>query len=793
MNTGGGDSEAEPKGLPPVGPDGEAPSELEDDLSDDPTMTLGDATSAPAPKAAGADSLPIDPGRYRLGAFLGAGGMGEVFEANDSVLERKVALKFDRKGRDASPDFLQEARLQARLGHPNIPPVHDMMVDAEGRPFYAMHRIRGNSFKDILDERECGESEWTLPRLLALFQQVCLALDFAHAQGVLHLDVKPANIMLGEYGELYLVDWGLSEEIGRSEGESVRGSPAYMSPEQTRSSDGLTPASDVFSLGSLLYQIACGQTPFRGSNTHQLLDRLRAGSFVRDERWASTPIELQDIVQRALEVEPSSRYPSAREVHDEIQLYLEGTKERERKLREARASVAKGEEELERRTEALAEADRIEAKLTAPESWQSADEKREHWGNEDRCELFRHRAEVALERATAFFSEAQRLAPEADEVRKRLGRHLWERFHEAEEHGDGFQRRFFESQLRRLDLHEYERALRGDGRLSLIVDPPADRIRLWRLEDRDRCLQPIEPAQEFQGKAVIDPIPMGSYLVEIEKHGCRSLRAPVAIGREQEVKLNWTLRRDSEIGDGLVQIPPGSFVMGGDPDTFSSVSRQTRWVEEFFIAEYPVTWEEYREFLQSAADGSSRVDTDLEALLPTVVSDGAQTWHFEENEARWWRAEPNRVNRRRWPIFSIDYFSAQAYCEWRSQRDGRSYRLPTDAEWEKAARGVDARRFPWGNRYDASFCHNSGSSPDKAQPAPVGTYSTDVSPYGVRDLAGGVREWCAGWFDQRNDQCLVRGGSWNFGPIGAHCAYRMGCAPKLSFSFLGFRLALSPS
>ncbi|MCA8960629.1 MAG: SUMF1/EgtB/PvdO family nonheme iron enzyme, partial [Planctomycetes bacterium] len=132
------------------------------------------------------------------------------------------------------------------------------------------------------------------------------------------------------------------------------------------------------------------------------------------------------------------------------------------------------------------------------------------------------------------------------------------------------------------------------------------------------------------------------------------------------------------------------------------------------------------------------------------------------------------------------------YCRWRGERDGRRYRLPSDEEWEKAARGTDARIFPWGDRYDASFCKNSGSTADRAQPEPVGAYRTDCSPYGVRDMAGTIREWCRSWFEKKDKLRLVRGGSWNFDRIGAHAAYRVGCPPGISYPFIGFRLVHRP-
>lgn len=775
------------------GSDDAGGSESGHDQEFEATVTFG-RSHAIRRTVAGADvPLPPDDGRYRLGAFLGAGGMGEVFEAEDCVLGRTVALKFDRSGPETHGEFAREAKLQADLDHPNIPPVHDLRVDGEGRPFYAMRLIRGRSLQQILNERSSDESRWSLARLLGLFQQACLALDFAHAKGVVHLDLKPANIMVGEFGELYVVDWGLSGRVEDGEG-SIGGTPAYMSPEQSRGEFELGPASDVFSLGVVLYEIVMGRLPFTGKTQSERWARMREGDFDRGDVWRGQPVELREIIERALSPRSSERFDSARALHDEVQLFLEGTKERERKLLEARAALDRGEAELGAVRSLAEQADQIEAGLRdrEPDSWRPVEDKREYWDLEDRLRSLRSESELALERATGHFAEAHGLAPDDEAVSRRYAEHLWRRYRVAEDEQDRFQTRYFEAELRRLALPEYDRALRGDGALEIRVVPPADRIRLYRVDEVDRRWVPTDEVHAADGPLIVDPIPMGTYHVVIDRAGFRSIAAPVSIGREARVELDWRLRTDVEIGLDFVQVPAGPFVMGGDSDTFLSVERQVRDVEEFFIARFPVTWEEYAEFLTVLA---VEAPVDCQRFLPTLVTNGEANWKLDEatREVTWWFDSSAREDRRRWPIFSVDYFAAEAYCAWRSSRDGRQYRLPRDDEWEKAARGVDGRRFPWGSRYDASFCQNSGSTEHKAQPGPVGQFVGDESPYGVRDLAGGVREWCSGWVNEKDQQRLVRGGSWNFGPIGAHCAYRMGCSPALAYPFIGFRVATGPS
>ncbi|MFQ5653509.1 MAG: formylglycine-generating enzyme family protein [Planctomycetota bacterium] len=141
-----------------------------------------------------------------------------------------------------------------------------------------------------------------------------------------------------------------------------------------------------------------------------------------------------------------------------------------------------------------------------------------------------------------------------------------------------------------------------------------------------------------------------------------------------------------------------------------------------------------------------------------------------------------------WPVFGVSWHDAVAYCEWRSGVEAWTCRLPGDLEWEKMARGVDGRVFPWGNGFDATFCKMDTSRAGKPQPEPVGTFSGDESIYGVRDVAGCIREWCSDWKIEPKTR-VVRGGSWSNPQMSCRCAYRASCEPYLVYQFIGFRVA----
>jgi predicted Ser/Thr protein kinase len=185
--------------------------------------------------------------RYTLISVLGRGGMGVVYLARDTVLDREVALKIVERPQDEA----NEARILARLEHPGIVPVHDFGELPDGRLFYAMKRVRG----DRLDRWMASGRELT--ERLHVFLRVCDAVAFAHAQGVIHRDLKPENVMIGEFGEVLVLDWGVAQEMQNANRRlQIAGTPDYMAPEQGRGDAGTDHRADIFSLGAMLETIA---------------------------------------------------------------------------------------------------------------------------------------------------------------------------------------------------------------------------------------------------------------------------------------------------------------------------------------------------------------------------------------------------------------------------------------------------------------------------------------------------------------------------------------------------------
>jgi len=273
---------------------------------------------------------------------IGRGGTATVRRALDPSLRRRVAVKTLSDALASNPralrDFIQEAEITAQLEHPNIIPIHELAV-GPSRASFSMRLIRGqtllqaiNAWSNLPDDAEA------LYRILNVFLHVCDAVAFAHSRGVIHGDIKPANVMVGSYGEVYLVDWGIASLIPTSTGEEpvslsserhtrsgVRGTPAFMAPEQAKGVlQAIDERTDVFGLGALLYFILCGRPPFDGTTSGETLTRARAGLYPdpeRSERGKSMPA-LCRIVRRAMAPAPADRYASAVELQEEVRGFL---------------------------------------------------------------------------------------------------------------------------------------------------------------------------------------------------------------------------------------------------------------------------------------------------------------------------------------------------------------------------------------------------------------------------------------------------------------------------------------
>ncbi len=291
-----------------------------------------------APSAS--QSLPaIDRLRYKIIGEVGRGGLGRVFRARDLYLDRQVAVKelFDNTAA-SQRRFVREALITARLQHPSIVPIYDAGQADEG-PFYSMKLVAGRSLADaIADARTLDARLALLPSVIA----VCDAMAYAHSQKIIHRDLKPQNVLVGDFGETVLIDWGLAKDLDSEEAESagpykasmsstetldgaVMGTPAFMAPEQAVSGDPVDERADVYALGSMLYFLGSGVPPHAGKTLDEILVKVMSGEIMPlREREPRIPVDLAAIVTKAMAREPKHRYPSAKELSEDLHKFQLG-------------------------------------------------------------------------------------------------------------------------------------------------------------------------------------------------------------------------------------------------------------------------------------------------------------------------------------------------------------------------------------------------------------------------------------------------------------------------------------
>jgi eukaryotic-like serine/threonine-protein kinase len=381
----------------------------------------------------------VDPPEYEFFEEVGEGGMGVVYRARDKRLARDVAVKFLRPRFEAdgpaAKRFLGEARVTAQLQHPGVPPVHQVGALPDGRPFLVMKLIKGRTLEDLLADERADRG-----RLLAAFEQVCQAVAYAHSKGVVHRDLKPANVMVGAFGEVQVMDWGLAKVLGPAGGPdeptaraeeadataidsdrgaddatrtgSVLGTPPYMPPEQAVGAVGqVDERSDVFGLGAILCAVLTGRPPYVGADsesTRQLAARARLGdAFARLDECGADP-GLVELCKRCLAPEKADRPADAGEVARAVADLRAAADERARRAEVERAAAeARSAEQRKRR--------RVQAGLGMTLAAVVALVGFGLWWNE------RHKSQAAADRASRQSRTAASVSAALGDARARVG------------------------------------------------------------------------------------------------------------------------------------------------------------------------------------------------------------------------------------------------------------------------------------------------------------------------------------------------------------------------------------
>jgi len=315
--------------------------------------------------------------RYRLRSHVSSGGQGSILKVWDTELRRPLAMKLMLGERSTRPGetqaqyerklgrFLDEAQITGQLDHPGVVPVHELGVSSSGRAFFTMRYVRGRHFGDVLDELHRGEGGQTLTRCVTVLQRICETMAFAHSRGIVHRDLKPENVMVGPFGEVYVMDWGLARVLGKEDRRDLRivgeeqdlcsidtvrqdakgedstsplftadgqaiGTPMYMSPEQARGErEVIGPKSDVYAVGAMIYHLLAEHPPYLATGTET--------SAYAVWRWVmegpprgiakaapNAPEELVAICEKAMAREIEARYDSMGDLLSDLQAYAEG-------------------------------------------------------------------------------------------------------------------------------------------------------------------------------------------------------------------------------------------------------------------------------------------------------------------------------------------------------------------------------------------------------------------------------------------------------------------------------------
>jgi eukaryotic-like serine/threonine-protein kinase len=772
--------------------------------------------------------------KYDFNEMLGKGGMGQVLLVTDNDIRRRVAMKlllpYHRENPQLVERFLDEVQIAGQLEHPNIPPIYDMgSVNEE--PFFTMRLVEGDTLRQVLDRLRDGDKEtqeeYTLIRRLQIFQQLCMGMAYAHEKAVVHRDLKPANVMIGAFGEVLIMDWGLAIVIGQTPStnlseetaepsqsarvtttrfglcgdqtsNSVNGTPAYMSPEQARGdNDQIRQSSDIYSLGAMLYELLTLQVPLRGKTTLETM--LKIGRVVpeapssRGSVYGLTiPEVFDEICLKALNKEAGDRYSSALEFAEEVQTFIDGSRERERRQKEALEHISRGYEytrsyfKVRSTVEQVRRARRkLQKKIP---SYAPLEDKRSLWELDERIDTLEQDQTRFYESSHDNFDAALGIDSEDRSAREAKADLFWEYFRLAEDRGDRDGARHFRARVEAFHDGKYDHRLNNAGTVYFKFSPIPDRLHLSSLEEKDHVLVEHGSRSIDADCKNLEDLSPGHYVLRAWKEAMAPLTIPLHLKRAEDLVIEQSFYSKDEIPAAFVIVAGGHGNLGGDLQAPSSLPRTGVSVRDFLLAKDPVSAREYLDFVNAVARHDRaqalskvpRVKANTEPLWTPGV-DGLFDLSKQSFQGAPWNPD--------WPIFGLSYGDAVGYCHWRTKLGKKTFRLPTETEWEWAARGPAGLFFPWGQRFESNFCKMKLSREGYPMPEAIGTFDTDCSPFGIRDMSGGVHEWCTSEFDEERAMVVLRGGAWVSKAARCRAAARIGDQPYDRHVSYGFRMA----
>ncbi|HKR64225.1 MAG TPA: protein kinase [Thermoanaerobaculia bacterium] len=693
--------------------------------------------------------------RYEVVSSLGSGGMGEVYLARDTQLDRSVALKIlpDTNARDDDERvrrFVQEGRAACALNHPNIAHVYDV-GDENGIRFMAMELVQGETLRARLARERLSVDD-----ALDIATQIASALANAHEAGIVHRDIKPENVMLRPDGYVKVLDFGLAKLLDRpTDGDAatrvlntepgvVMGTMLYMAPEQLRG-DPIDARADLFSLGAVLYEMLAGRRPFEASSPSGVI------AAILTEEPAPLALEggeseaLQAIVRRALAKNRDERFASAKEMLDALRRLRHHSHTHEIRSGDLPTQVLTTPVRRKSYARVIVAIVLIAIAVAATQWWRMRQSR--------------------IRTARASIATVVKLADE---------------------------QRYFEA----VDLARSITPIVGNDpallaaieksmtEVTVETDPPGARATLRRFTP-GRVTQAedvgVTPLNKYR-------IARGDYVLTLAKDGYASVERPVSASpimvEGLEVApplrpLHVKLQKAAEVPEGMVAVQGGSYRLSG----WSRPDEQRVELAPFFIDKYEVTNRDFERFVR--AGGYAR----RELWKHPFVDEHGATLSFEQAMARFhdttdlagprsWAGQTYPQGQANYPVADITWYEAAAYAEWAGKK------LPTVYQWDKAARDGGASwagmMMPWGTaavNTDLTLRANlAGNAPVAVDARPFG-----ISPYGAHQMAGNVAEWIR---NQAEDGFGAAGGGFDdafyaFGQVGAYPP--MHSTPKLGF------------
>jgi len=740
-----------------------------------------DVTDCPDDGVATTHSItgePILDGRYQLERRLGQGGMGIVFKGRHIFLKTLHAIKVilpDLVGNDPNlaTRFRQEALAAAAIRHQNIIAVTDFGVVRGTMPFLVMEFVQGKSLQDIMAE------EGAMPPLRAfeLIQPICAGIAAAHRQHIVHRDLKPLNVMIQDGVPVSegtkILDFGLAkiksgELLGSfiaAQTTGLMGSPFYMAPEQW-SDEPPDARADIYSLGVMLFQMLSGEVPFKGSSIPSIMKKhLTQDVPSLASKGVDVPPQIEAVILHAMAKEPKRRTASANQFVDEL-----------------RAAMAAASATL-KRTGETAEIDPGKTIVSAPPPGQPTFTAKGSTTAFDPMAGTISAASLEQEQQKTLFAQRE-LAREAEAKRKLAEEEEQKR--KAEEQERDAERKHLEELVAQQTKVLEEKLTQ----LASTMAPKTTGAAGSESAQFHRSGIATVGESSFQGIPGVGFVPQRKSRLPLVLGLCVLLLIGGGVGGFFIFRPHAAIKPsgpnnprgpEAPIKAQLIDIPGGTFQMGRNDGPPTEVPAHAVTVAGFAMDKTEVTNAEYAQFIREAN-------------------------HAPPEQ---WGSIKAPVGEELLPVSNISYDDAVAFAAWRSKRDGVTYRLPTEEEWEYAARnGNKDNLYPWGNTWQSGRAATAESGVGASQP--VGTYAQGMNAWGVLDLVGNVWEWTSSKASlyartgddrlaQQKDWIVIRGGGYAssakgaFPPGPVSSTIRNWEPPNYKNPYLGFRLVKSSS